>query len=92
MPPDRRRRREHSPSECFYKRLQVLLVAAGRLAFLLQSLEALLQLPALLLLLPVLVQQETDRVLPGRELFFWGLLGMGREKHKQAIRSREDGS
>lgn len=45
-------------------------MAAGRLAFLLQLLEPLLQLPALLFLLSVLVLQEIDRVLPGRKLFF----------------------
>lgn len=67
---EHRRRTKHLPSECFYQRLEVLLVAAGRLAFLLQLLKPLLQVPALLFLLSVLVQQETDRVLPGRKLFF----------------------
>lgn len=64
------RRMKHSPSECFYQRLEVLPVAAGHRAFLLQLLKPLLQVPALLFLLSVLVQQETDRVLPGRKLFF----------------------
>lgn len=69
LPLDRRRRRKHSPSERFHQRLEVLPLAAGRGAFLLQLLKPLLQLPALLFLLPVLLQQGIDRVLPGRKLF-----------------------
>lgn len=61
--------RKHSPPERFYQSLEVLPVAAGCPALLLQLLKALLQLPALVLLLAVLLQQDTDRVLGGKELF-----------------------